>query len=72
MSIQSLKLELVRQILDLDNETVVAKLMHTLQSEKKDFWDELSDTQKKEVELGLKQIERGETENWDDFLKRVS
>lgn len=38
----------------------------------KDFWAELTDAQKKEVELGLKQIQQGQTEDWDDFRKRVS
>jgi len=39
---------------------------------KKDFWDELSENQKKEVETGLKQINSGETEDWEDFRKRIS
>ena len=72
MGLQSLKLELVRQILDVENESVIAKLFQTLQKEQKDFWTELSDAQRREVELGLNQIEKGETEDWDDFLKRVS
>jgi hypothetical protein len=43
-----------------------------IQEEQKDFWLELSDAHKSEVELGLKQVADGETEDWDDFLKGIS
>jgi len=72
MNLQVLKIELVRQILDIENKNVIDKLFLTLKNEKKDFWSDLSDAQKKEVELGLSQIDKGETEDWDAFLKRVS
>jgi len=72
MDIQSAKLELVRQILELESSEIVNKLFQTLSHEKKDFWLDLSEAQKKEVELGLRQIEEGKTEDWDDFLKKVS
>lgn len=71
MDIQGLKLELVRQILDLDNQDTISKVYALLQKEKKDFWTDLTDAQKKEAELGLWQIEHGQTEDWDDFVKRV-
>ena len=72
MDLQSLKLELVRKILDLESKEVISKLFQTLKKEDKDFWLELTETQKEEVELGLRQIENGETEDWETFVKRVS
>ncbi len=72
MDLQGLKLELVRQILDLDSKETVSKVYALLDKEKKDFWVELTEAQKKEVEIGLKQIEIGQTEDWNDFLERVS
>ena len=65
MDIQSLKLELVKQILEVENMEMISKLFLTLKNEDKDFWLELTDSQKEEIELGLKQIQRGETEDWD-------
>ncbi|MBT3424697.1 MAG: hypothetical protein HOD63_13835 [Bacteroidetes bacterium] len=69
MDIQALKLELVRQILDLDSKEVLTKLFQTLKKSNKDFWLDLSESQKAEIELGLKQIENGETIEWEEFVK---
>ena len=71
MDIQTAKLELVRRILELDNTEIVNKLFQTLNQEKSDFWLDLTESQKEEVELGLKQVEEGKTEDWDDFLIRL-
>ena len=72
MDLQTLKLELVRQILDLDSQELIAKMYALLEKENKDFWHDLTDSQRQEVQIALRQIEIGETEDWEDFLKRIS
>jgi hypothetical protein len=72
MDIQTLKLELVKQILNLESKDLINRLFLTLRKEDKDFVSNLTDSQKREIELGLSQIEKGETEDWDGFLRRVS
>ncbi len=72
MDIQALKLELVKQILHTESEELLNKLYSTLKVQGKDFWLELSEAQRREVEIGLAQIERGETIALEDFLKKVS
>lgn len=72
MDIQTLKLELVKKILNLESKDMIHRLFLTLKKEDKDFLSTLSDAQKREVELGLSQIEKGETEDWEGFLRRVS
>jgi hypothetical protein len=72
MDIQSLKLELVKQILNLESKDLINRLFLTLKKEDQDFISKLSDDQRREVELGMKQIENNETEDWDGFLRRVS
>jgi len=72
MDIQTMKLELVRQILNLESRDLINTLLLTLKKENKEFQSELTDAQKREVELGLSQIEKGETEDWDGFLRRVA
>ena len=67
-----MKLELVRQILNLESRDLINTLLLTLKKENKEFQSELTDAQKREVELGLSQIEKGETEDWDGFLRRVA
>ena len=42
------------------------------EKEKTDFWLDLSDDQKAEVEISRKQVKNGETEDWDSIIKRVS
>jgi hypothetical protein len=72
MDIQALKLELVKQILHTESEELLNRLYSTIKVESKDFWLELTDAQRREVEIGLAQIERGETIALEDFLKKVS
>ncbi|MAY84347.1 MAG: hypothetical protein CMP59_09475 [Flavobacteriales bacterium] len=74
MDIQSIKSELVKGILQTNSKELLNKLYSTFKAESTevDFWNELTDAQKAEVELGLKQIKNGEYIEFDDFLKKVS
>ena len=62
MDIQTIKSELVKGILQTNSKELLDKLYSTFKAESKevDFWNELTDAQKAEVELGLKQIKNGE------------
>lgn len=42
-----------------------------IEKEKKDFWDELSNSQKKEIELGIKDLDEGKSISWEDFKKKI-
>jgi len=72
MDIQALKIELVKQILESESKELLDKIYATLKREEKDFWLELSDDQKKEVEMGRRQVKNGETEDWESVLERLS
>lgn len=72
MNTKALKSELIRQIMATDSEELLDKLMQLLKGEEKDFWLALSETQRNEIEIRMKQIENGQTEALDDFLNRVS
>ncbi len=72
MDIQSAKLELVKLILNLDNQQVIYKILHLLKSEQEDFWLQLSDDEKEEIKTGIKQLDAGERIAIEDFLDRVS
>ena len=72
MDIQALKIELVKQILHIESEELLNRIQKTLKVQNKDSWIELTDAQQREVEIGLEQIERGETISLEDFLKKVS
>lgn len=72
MDLQALKIEPVKQILALESKDVLDKIYATLKQEEKDFWTTLSADQKQEVEIGRKQVENGETEDWESVLGRLS
>jgi predicted transcriptional regulator len=38
---------------------------------KKDFWDELTQTQKEEIEQGIKDVDEGRWISWEDFKKNI-
>ena len=72
MDIQTSKIELAKLILSIDNQTVLDKIIDILKSEEGDFWNDLSDEAKEEINIGIKQLDSGKRISINDFLKRVS
>ncbi len=72
MDLQTSKLELVKLIVNIENQNLIDKLIRVLKSEKEDFWFELTEQEKQEIELGIKQLDSGKRISLDDFLKKVS
>lgn len=70
MNIQLEKLELIKMLLETNDETIIASLKKIFKTEKKDFWDELTPEQKEEIEESDKQIERGEFILYEDLMKK--
>lgn len=71
MNIQAEKLELVRMILDTDNPGLLTAIKRIfLHSEKKDFWMELSEEQKKEIQLGIEDIDNGNIVDFEDVIDK--
>lgn len=72
MDIQASKIELAKMILDLDDSKLIEKVRKLITKEKKDFYDELSEDQKLEIQFGIDQLDRGEKVSWEDVLKKIS
>jgi hypothetical protein len=72
MDIQSSKIELVKIILNIENDKFIEKITEFIQKEKIDFWDELSATQQQEIENGIAELKKGEKVEFSDFLKKIS
>ena len=71
MNIQAEKLELVRLILDTDNPGILASIKRIFSKSKdKDFWDTIPQEQKDEIMVGIKEIEKGETVNYEEFINK--
>ncbi|MFO7845581.1 MAG: hypothetical protein R6V27_03395 [Balneolaceae bacterium] len=72
MDNKTLKIKLTRLILETESTELLERLLAELKSENKDFWLDLSEDQKTEIEISRKQIKNGETEDWDSIIKRFS
>jgi hypothetical protein len=72
MNLQASKLELVKLIVNIDNQKIIEKLLKVLKSEQEDFWLELSENEKQEIRLGIEQLESGQRISLEDFLKKVT
>ncbi len=67
MDIQTAKIELAKIILSIENAEFIEKIKNFISKEKKDFWDNLTLSEKAEIELGIKQLDDGEGISYDDF-----
>lgn len=72
MDIQAAKIELAKLILSLENPGLIQKIKELVTSESSNFNETLTQQEKLEIELGLKQLDQGQRIAFDDFLKRVS
>ena len=72
MDIQTSKIELVKIILNIENDNFIQKVTDFINDEKSDFWNELSTEQQEEIKLGIDQLNRGKRTSYKDVLKRIS
>lgn len=72
MSNPALKLEVLKCVMSSDNDAQLVKVLSIFRKESVDFWDELSDAQKAEVELSRQQVSEGKVEDWQAVYKRLS
>ena len=63
------KLELIQWVSTLEDGTIIKKLIKLRNETTKDWWDELSDDEKAEIQIGLKQIEQGEIVIHEEVMK---
>ena len=72
MNSQTSKIELVKMILNIENDNFIEKITEFIQKEKVDFWNELSLSEQKEIEKGIEQLDKGKRVEFNDFLKKIS
>ena len=70
MDIQLEKLELIKMLIETNDSSIIDAVKKIFTSEKKDWWDELSDEQKFEIEESDREIDRGEYVDFEDFIKK--
>ena len=73
MDIQAEKITLAQLLLQTEDESIIKKVKAIFKKDQKDWWDDLSQDQKNEIEEADKEIDRGEfvtSEAFFDFLKK--
>lgn len=72
MNLQAKKLELVQMILNTEKPAVLAKVEAVFKKEKgADWWDELGEDLKAELEESLAEADRGELIPHEEVMKEV-
>jgi hypothetical protein len=69
MDIQLEKIELMKKLLETNDESVIESIKKIFSAKKKDWWDELTEEQKIEIQEGERQIERGDYVDFDEFIQ---
>lgn len=70
MNIETTKLELMHLLLQTQKESLLKKLKAVFEEEQSDWWDEISENEQKEIELGLKQADNNELTDNTEVMKR--
>ena len=72
MNIREKKLEIVQLVLNTNKATLLNKIEEILKKNAaKDWWDEISDEEKKAIEQGLAEADRGEFISHEEVMKQV-
>lgn len=72
MDLETSKIELVKIILNIENDTFLKKVTDFINNEKSDFWNELSAADQAEIQLGIDQLNQGKRTSYEEVLKEIS
>jgi hypothetical protein len=71
MNLQAEKIEIMRMVLDTKNPSILKSIKNLLwKEEKSDFWETLPQTQKDDIEEGLRDLKDGNVVNYDEFIQK--
>ena len=70
MNIQAEKIELIQILLQTNSEDIIKKVKTLLKKEQKDWWDETSEAERRSIEKGLAQLDRGEGIPHEKVMKK--
>lgn len=68
MDFQTTKIELIKEILEIETPELIEKVSTFLKREKKDFWDNLTTYQQEEINKADLEILNEETSDYDTFM----
>jgi|TARA_B110000037_G_scaffold211038_1_gene262109 hypothetical protein len=59
INLQNTKIELIQWLTTLDDKSLIQKILDLRKSETKDWWNEISDSEKASIEKGLSDADNG-------------
>jgi len=72
MNLEARKYQFIQELVKVDDERVLEKLELVLKANQSDWFDELSESEQTEIQIGLDQAEKGEFTSHEDVMKRFS
>lgn len=72
MDLEARKYQFIQKLVKVEDESVLEKLELILNANQNDWFDELSDSEKIEIQIGLDQAEKGEFVSHEEVMKRFS
>ncbi len=70
MDIQAEKIALTQLLLQTEDVAIIKKVKAIFKKEQKDWWDELSQDQKDDIDLGLAQADAGEVVSYESIKEK--
>ncbi|MGE0019146.1 MAG: hypothetical protein AB7S72_05730 [Draconibacterium sp.] len=71
MNIQAEKLEIMKMILETENQGILESIKDIFKKEaQSDFWETLTEKQKQEIREGLKEADSGEVVDFEYFMQK--
>lgn len=71
MDIQAEKISLAQLLLQTEDESIIKKVKAIFKNEQKDWWNDLSEEQKFEIEEADREIDRGEFVTSEAFFESL-
>ena len=71
MDIQLEKQELMKRLSETNDPSIIESIKKIFQKEKKDWWEDLSDEQKADIEQGERDFENGDFVTSEEFFEML-
>ncbi|CAC9972783.1 hypothetical protein DBB36_04940 [Flavobacterium sp. WLB] len=72
MNLEARKYQFIQELAKVEDERILEKLELVLKANQNDWFDELSESEKNEIQIGIDQAEKGEVVSHEDVMKRFS
>jgi len=71
MNIEAEKIELLKLILETEDEAIIQELKIVFKKQEPDFWDELPDQVKERINLGLEDVAAGRVQSHKEVMQEI-